>query len=114
MICLDTNIVIAILNRNPEVAQHRLVAALSDGDKVAISAVVFFELRFGVEGSNRREHGMDRLDLFLASPVDILPFDADDAAEAATIRIALKRAGRRSARSTCSSRRRRGGVALRS
>lgn len=93
MICLDTNIVIAILNRYPVIAQEHLAKALYAGVDIAISAVVLFELQYGAARGGRPDSNRERIDLFLAGPIGVLPFDAADAAEAAAVRHTLSIAG---------------------
>jgi tRNA(fMet)-specific endonuclease VapC len=92
MICLDANVVIGILNGEP-VIRRRLEAIVSAGDRVAISVIVLFELIYGAEHSARRQHNLDRVEKFLAGAVDIIPFDAVDATEAAELREELERLG---------------------
>jgi tRNA(fMet)-specific endonuclease VapC len=92
MLCLDTNIVIAILNGKPPRLLDRFEAVLA-GDEIALPAVVLFELEYGIAKSQRRRENQDRLVIFLRAPIPILPFDADDAREAGEIRGVLRRAG---------------------
>lgn len=92
MICLDANVVIGVLNGEPAI-RRRLDAIVSAGERVAISVIVLFELTYGAEHSARREHNLDRVEKFLAGAVDVIPFDADDAIEAAELREELGRLG---------------------
>lgn len=93
MICLDTNAAIAVINGEAEV-RRRLVAAHKRGEVISISVVVLFELLFVAEHSGQRERNMQRVDAFLAGDIEVLPFDAEDAFEAASIREELARIGR--------------------
>jgi len=93
MICLDTNVVITLFNVAASPVERNLRAALRSGEAVTISAVVLFELWWGAANSARTASNFDRIRNFLASPVQVLPFDADDAREAGDIRAALERAG---------------------
>lgn len=93
MICLDTNVVIAAITRRAPVVRQRLIETLSSGAAVAVSAVVLFELRYGIAKSERREANMAALDSFLTLPIEPLAFDADDAAETGDIRATLERGG---------------------
>jgi tRNA(fMet)-specific endonuclease VapC len=93
MICLDTNIVISILSGRRPSFRHRLGEQMRAGTKVALPAVALFEMRYGIVKSNRREHSERLLQRFLGLGIDILPFDAEDAAHASDIRGRLESAG---------------------
>ena len=92
MICLDTNVVIAVLKQAPASLLTRFTAALSSGE-LALSTLVLFELQYGVANSARRKENADRLAIFLQAPIAVLSFDQDDAEEAGKLRAELKRAG---------------------
>ena len=93
MICLDTNIVISILNGRDPSLRHRLEEQLRGGIKVGMPVVALFEMRFGIAKSNRRERSERLLQRFLDLGIDILPFDAEDAAHAGDIRAHLESKG---------------------
>ncbi len=93
MIHLDTNAVIAILNRQPSPVRERMSLALDAGVPVGVSNLVLFELWYGAAKSIRPEGNSRRILDFLAGPVRVVDFDADDAREAGDIRAALERAG---------------------
>jgi tRNA(fMet)-specific endonuclease VapC len=93
MICLDTNIVISILNRRIPSLRHRVEEQARAGAKVALPVLVIFEMRYGIEGSNRRELSEQLLQRFLGLGIDVLPFDAEDAAHAGDIRAHLESKG---------------------
>lgn len=91
MICLDTNVVIALLARR----DHRMAErfrAVAQGE-VAVPVQVVTELWYGVWNSGRMRENAERLAIFFASPIQVLAFDAQDAREAGEIRAHLKRAG---------------------
>lgn len=92
MFCLDTNVVIAILNARPAAAEARFRETLGRAP-VALSAVVAFELRYGYAKSDRRAQMEQLLAAFLAPGIAVLPFDAEDAAEAGDIRAHLEAEG---------------------
>lgn len=92
MICLDTNIVIAVLKGEPAQLVERFEQELLRGT-LALSVVVLFELHFGIANSARRQENAERVAIFLNAPIEILPFEPEDAAEAGEIRAELKRAG---------------------
>jgi tRNA(fMet)-specific endonuclease VapC len=93
MICLDTNIVISILNGRRPSLRHRLEEQMRAGTKVALPVVALFEMRYGIAKSNRREHSERLLQSFLGLGIDILPLETEDAAHASEIRAQLERAG---------------------
>jgi tRNA(fMet)-specific endonuclease VapC len=93
MICLDTNAVIAVLNDASSPVRRRMGAAIGEGQTFAVSVIVLFELRYGATKSARPERNARRIDDFLAGPIELLPFGAEDADEAGDIRAALEHAG---------------------
>jgi tRNA(fMet)-specific endonuclease VapC len=93
MICLDTNIVISILNGRDPSLRHRLEEQLRAGTKLGMPVVALFEMRFGIAKSDRREHSERLLERFLDIGIDVLPFDAEDAAHAGDIRAHLESKG---------------------
>ena len=91
---LDTNACIALINgRAPEVRKrfNQLHAA---GEPLMVSSVVLFELRYGAEKSRSPAAANERVDVFIGGPLDIIPFDQDDASEAGVVRAELERQGR--------------------
>jgi tRNA(fMet)-specific endonuclease VapC len=91
---LDTNACIALINGTPPNVRSRLEGALKDGASVAISAVVAFELWYGAAKSARRQANRQRLETFFAGPLELVPFDDEDARAADEVRAALETAGR--------------------
>lgn len=92
MICLDTNVVIAVLKRNPPHLVQHFAHELSQGT-LAVSSIVLFELQYGIANSVRQVENAERLAIFLQAPIEILSFEAEDAEEAGGLRAWLKRAG---------------------
>jgi tRNA(fMet)-specific endonuclease VapC len=92
MYCLDTKIVIAVLKNEPANFIRRFERELVKGN-LAVSAIVLFELYYGIANSGRRAQNAQRLKAFLQAPIDVLPFDEGDAEEAGRIRAALKKTG---------------------
>jgi tRNA(fMet)-specific endonuclease VapC len=90
---LDTNACIALINGEPKLVRERLEKALDRGDTVATSAVVAYELWYGVAKSARPDANARRLQVFLAGPLRLLPFDDEDARHAGTVRAQLESAG---------------------
>jgi tRNA(fMet)-specific endonuclease VapC len=93
MICLDTNIVIWILNGRISSLRHRLGEQIRGGTAVALPVVALFEMRYGFAKGGRREHNEHLLEKFLDLGVDVLPFETEDAAHAGDIRAQLESAG---------------------
>ncbi len=90
---LDTNACIALINGSPPLVRPRLEQALKDGASVAVSAVVAFELWYGAAKSARRQADRQRLETFFAGPLELVPFDDEDARAANGMRAALESAG---------------------
>jgi tRNA(fMet)-specific endonuclease VapC len=93
MICLDTNIIIAVINQRAADVRQRLMKTLHEGTIVGIPTVVLYELWYGIKKSARAQANTDALDNFLALDVTPWPFEAEDAEEAGDIRAALERLG---------------------
>jgi tRNA(fMet)-specific endonuclease VapC len=93
VICLDTNaVIIAINDRNSRV-RARFNQTARSGVPLSISSIVLFELWYGIAKSHRQQYNMETLAGFLAGPIQVLHFDADDAREAGHIRATLAKAG---------------------
>jgi tRNA(fMet)-specific endonuclease VapC len=90
---LDTNACIALINGRPPVVRKRFTQAQQAGDSFAVSALVLFELRYGVAKSQHPQASGARLETFLVGPLDLLAFDEDDAAEAGAARAVLEQLG---------------------
>ncbi len=90
---LDTNAVIALLKDEPRSARARLRRVLSRGGTVAVSAVVLYELWYGVARSERKRENAERLRIFLSGNIAVLPFDEEDAKTAGELRATLEAAG---------------------
>jgi tRNA(fMet)-specific endonuclease VapC len=87
---LDTNICIyALKDRPPEVLAR--LQALGPA-AVALSVITVLELRQGAEGSQWPEAAHARLDSLL-SPMQILPFEQEDALVGSRLRADLSRRG---------------------
>jgi tRNA(fMet)-specific endonuclease VapC len=94
VIHLDANVAIALLNdRQPQV-RARFDAALAAATPLGLSIIVYHELMYGAAASERCKANEDKIAIFIASGrLSLLPFEAEDAREAADIRAHLKRAG---------------------
>ena len=92
MICLDTNVLIGVLNGRPHALKARFDAAAVAGT-LFLPVICLFELEFGLAKSSQAASSADRLAALLQTPVVVLPFEREDAREAADIRATLTRAG---------------------
>ena len=91
---LDTNACIAVLNGRPIAVRDHLTQAIDRKHKIYVSTMVAFELWYGVAKSVQRQKNEERLKTFFSGPVELLPFDADDAQTAGVIRAQLETQGR--------------------
>ena len=63
------------------------------GTPVALPVIALFEMRYGFAKSDRRVINEGLLERFLGLGVDVLPFEAEDAAHAGDIRAHLEMMG---------------------
>jgi tRNA(fMet)-specific endonuclease VapC len=90
---LDTNACIALINDKPITVRSRFQRAMAEGSQVFVPSIASFELWYGVHKSSREEFNSRRLAAFLEGPVDILPFEEEDAKSAGSIRAVLEVSG---------------------
>jgi tRNA(fMet)-specific endonuclease VapC len=93
MIALDTNVVIAAINRRVPNVRARLLQTLVDGTVVGIPSIVLFETWYGIKKNARSVENAANLSAFLALDLTHWPFEPEDAEEAGDIRAVLERAG---------------------
>jgi tRNA(fMet)-specific endonuclease VapC len=93
MICLDTNIVIWIVNGRSSSLRNRLGEQVRAGTPIALPVIALFEMRYGFAKSDRRDQNEHLIERFLGLGIDVLPFDAEDAVHAGNIRAELEAAG---------------------
>lgn len=93
MFSLDSSTTIDFLRRPPAQLVRRVGEACEAG-RLAISAIVLFELSYGAERRVHPTH-LERLQTFLGGGVEVLEFDADDAWTAGELRARLDRDGNR-------------------
>jgi tRNA(fMet)-specific endonuclease VapC len=93
MICLDTNIVIGVVNGRSSSLRHRLGEQMRAGTPIAVPVIALFEMRYGFAKSDRRAHSERLLEKFLGLGIGVLPFEVEDAAHAGDIRAELERGG---------------------
>lgn len=94
MICLGTNVAIAVLSGRYPTVRNQLMDALMARPPIVISVIVLFELSYGVAKSVRPEESADALNRLLSLGISTLPFEPDDAPEAGEIRAGLERVGK--------------------
>ncbi|TGN17906.1 type II toxin-antitoxin system tRNA(fMet)-specific endonuclease VapC [Leptospira idonii] len=87
---LDTNICIYIINKKPETVLKKFKKISLDN--IFISSITEFELRYGVEKSQRHEQNLRLLEDFLGY-LNIISFDGSDSNVAANIRTRLEKKG---------------------
>ncbi|MBP9884700.1 MAG: type II toxin-antitoxin system VapC family toxin [Leptospiraceae bacterium] len=87
---LDTNICIYIINKRPESVYKKFKKV--NLENISISSITDFELRYGVEKSQKLEKNVQILEEFLGY-LNILPFDTSDSMIAAAIRNRLEKKG---------------------
>ncbi len=85
---LDTNAVIAILNKNQAFISKLKQYRPSD---FGLSAIVLFELYYGAEKSQRKSENLANI---ARLPFEVLPFSADDARLAGKFRAKLAKSGK--------------------
>jgi tRNA(fMet)-specific endonuclease VapC len=93
MICLDTNAVIAVINRRNANVARRMGEALTHGATIGLPVIVLYELRYGYARSDRKLQMEALLAEFLSPGVAVLPFEEEDAEHAGDIRAHLERIG---------------------
>lgn len=91
---LDTNACIALINGKPPAVRAKFQKATDAGGQVFVSSIALFELWYGVVKSSRREYNQQRLEAFLAGPVQPLAFEGGEAEIAGAIRADLETLGR--------------------
>jgi tRNA(fMet)-specific endonuclease VapC len=93
MYCFDTDVISALIGRNPPAAAVRRLAGIPP-EQQHTTAITAGELLYGAmrRGSDRLR---DAVEAFLASAMTILPFDTVASAEYARVRVELEAAGRR-------------------
>src|SRR5579863_8491431 len=94
MYLLDTNACIAVINGKPRSVRTRLQKEFEAEAKVSVSAIVAFELWYGVAKSGRPGANAQLLTTFFAGPIDLLAFDDEDAKIAGAVRANLEVAGK--------------------
>jgi tRNA(fMet)-specific endonuclease VapC len=92
MFCLDTNVVIGIINGRAPHWERRMIETLAVAP-VVLSVITLFELRYGYAKSDRQPKMDALLAEFLSPGIEVLPFEEKDALEAGAIRADLEMKG---------------------
>ncbi len=87
---LDTNICIYIINKRPESVYKKFKKVKLEN--IFISSITDFELRYGVEKSQKSEKNFHILKEFIGY-LNIIPFDTSESMIAASIRNRLEKKG---------------------
>ena len=90
---LDTNACIALINRTSAAVRNRFQRAIGGGANIYVSSVVTFELWYGVAKSLQQSQNTQRLEVFLAGPIILLPLENEDARVAGSVRASLQASG---------------------
>lgn len=93
MLCLDSNIAIALLRGGFPHVEERLAAAMKERVPLALSTIVLTELQFGVYRAKNGDKARAAVDRLLRADFSILPFEQDDATCAARLRAELAENG---------------------
>jgi tRNA(fMet)-specific endonuclease VapC len=92
---LDTNVVIALLSGRFPAVRRRFRTHIVNGDPVALPAITLFELRYGIERSERAATNTAALEHFLGQGIEVVSFASDDACAAGSVRAKLEAKGQR-------------------
>jgi tRNA(fMet)-specific endonuclease VapC len=93
MICCDTNVFIAFLNRRPVRVEERFRLALAGGVRLAMPIIALYELRHGAKASAKPKDNEASVDDLLTFGIEVLDFGQEDARHAADIYARLRRQG---------------------
>jgi tRNA(fMet)-specific endonuclease VapC len=91
---LDTNACIALINGAEVNVRRRFQRAAAHQSVMLLSSIVAFELWYGVAKSQRKDSNTQRLEAFLAGPLEWTLFDEDDARAAGSVRAELETMGK--------------------
>jgi tRNA(fMet)-specific endonuclease VapC len=90
----DTNVVIALINNRQPAVRSRMERAKADGDAITLSSISLQELWFGIAKSDRPGASIEALRRVLATGIEILSFDGDDAEAVGNLRGHLTAIGK--------------------
>ncbi len=90
---IDTNACIALINGSEVNVRRRFQRAVARKSVILLSSIVAFELWYGVAKSQRKDSNTQRLEAFVAGPLEWTLFDEDDARAAGMVRAELEAVG---------------------
>ncbi len=93
MICLDTNVVINVINRRNPIIRARLGEQIRTGTTIVLPVIALFEMRYGHAKSLRKTESERLLAEFFSSGIGVAPFESEDADHACEIRAHLEATG---------------------
>jgi tRNA(fMet)-specific endonuclease VapC len=93
MICLDTKVVISLINRGSSIVRARFDEQMAAAAELVLPVICLFEMRYGSAKSDRRAASDMQLERFLACGIHVAPFETEDAGHAGEIRAHLERLG---------------------
>jgi tRNA(fMet)-specific endonuclease VapC len=93
MFFLDTNVIIAVMNRRDSALDARLQYEIAGGSTLIVPVPVLFALRYGAAKSQNPQRNHERIDVFLTAVTEVVDFDDADADEAGEIRAFLEKIG---------------------
>jgi tRNA(fMet)-specific endonuclease VapC len=91
---LDTNACIALMSSTSNSVQARFARAFHKGDRLYTSAVVAFELWYGVFKSARIPENTRRYETLFSGPIGLMPLEEADARVAGELRARLEAAAK--------------------
>jgi tRNA(fMet)-specific endonuclease VapC len=91
---LDTNACIALMSPTANSVQSRFARASHQRGLFYVSSVAAFELWYRAFKSARQQENIQRCEIFLGGPVEVLPFQDADAKVAGELRTRLESLGK--------------------
>jgi len=82
------------MNESPASVRVRFDAEIGKGSMAHVSSVTVFELWYGISKSRRRDFNARILASFLSGPLNLLPFEGEDARFAGGLRAEMESIGR--------------------
>lgn len=81
------------MNGKPEKVRERLRSAWEAGDRLVVSTITLYEMRYGIAKSRKRSENLERLNAFISGRIEVLPFEEAHAESAGALRAALESNG---------------------
>jgi tRNA(fMet)-specific endonuclease VapC len=93
MYMLDTNICSFIMREQPAALLERLTQAVLQNQRIVVSVITYFEMRFGANGPNTSPRHIELVDAFCARLDAILTWDRAAVEATVNVKIAMRLAG---------------------